>query len=493
VAQFVRKIVLLCDRHDVAWGTPESLAGFMRTLKENSHLAMDFWSVVALMSEDGSTVGPEVNRLLAVIVEGVTGRTVAEVRAAGQGPRQAVSELVSLLAGEDIWSPVRKGVKRAEKLPIEDRGGWRGAAAKTDRRVEESAEARAEVRRGEASKDVDAAEIGRLQSNPAESDPLPIPPPVVRDSSVSEARSRYREPSAADEVHRRLVLEPEPVGGAAKFVSGEGEPLSAAADSPVREEVVLVNDPLIRIPLAEYAERNGSRKGMVAGAVLLLILGVAACGVLMTRGYGLALREGFETVVQSVRGRVMGGGSARNGEANSSVVGGQVDGAGSAAAANDGEGRVASAPAPAAEGSGTNAGGAAASGEAPRTEARAEDGVSREETAAGARQRAVEERTAEGGGLVQVPAEVMTSHLISSRVPVYPEEARVRHAEGQVVMQAVVTKDGAVGHVHVLTGDTSLRAAAASAVATWRYRPYMLNGEPVDVSTTISVEFPAEW
>ena len=91
--------------------------------------------------------------------------------------------------------------------------------------------------------------------------------------------------------------------------------------------------------------------------------------------------------------------------------------------------------------------------------------------------------------LAEVPASAMQARLLSSRVPVYPDAARADHVEGRVVMQAVVTKDGAVGHLHVTSGDPILRAAALEAVSAWRYRPYLVNGEPVDVSTTISVDF----
>ena len=71
-----------------------------------------------------------------------------------------------------------------------------------------------------------------------------------------------------------------------------------------------------------------------------------------------------------------------------------------------------------------------------------------------------------------------------SRVPAYPEAARASHAEGQVVMQVVVNKDGTVGHIRVLEGDPALRPAASESVSKWRYRPYTVNGELVDVLTT---------
>jgi TonB family protein len=90
---------------------------------------------------------------------------------------------------------------------------------------------------------------------------------------------------------------------------------------------------------------------------------------------------------------------------------------------------------------------------------------------------------------VEVPGAVMENYLIGSRVPPYPEAARASGVEGRVVMRATILKSGAVGHLHVTEGHTALRGAALDAVLKWRYRPYMVNGEPAEVVTTISVDF----
>lgn len=81
----------------------------------------------------------------------------------------------------------------------------------------------------------------------------------------------------------------------------------------------------------------------------------------------------------------------------------------------------------------------------------------------------------------------MKQYLISSRVPVYPDEARDRGIAGNVVMEAVVSPTGAVEHLHVIDGDPALRRAALEAVSAWHYRPYMVDGQATEVSTTISV------
>ena len=101
-------------------------------------------------------------------------------------------------------------------------------------------------------------------------------------------------------------------------------------------------------------------------------------------------------------------------------------------------------------------------------------------------------RASAGGGLeapVRVAPSVMEENLVVSRVPAYPEVARADHVEGPVVMQAIITKNGTVGHLHVIEGDKLLRSAASEAVSKWRYRPYTVNGKPVEVATTVTVDF----
>ena len=83
----------------------------------------------------------------------------------------------------------------------------------------------------------------------------------------------------------------------------------------------------------------------------------------------------------------------------------------------------------------------------------------------------------------------MEANLLASRVPVYPEVAKEDHIEGPVVVQALISKDGVVDRVHVIEGNPRLRSAAAEAVQKWRYKPYLLNGKPVEVATTITVDF----
>ena len=77
-------------------------------------------------------------------------------------------------------------------------------------------------------------------------------------------------------------------------------------------------------------------------------------------------------------------------------------------------------------------------------------------------------------------------------MPTYPKLASLTHMQGNVMMQAVISKEGTVESVHVLKGHHLLRSAATNAVRTWRYRPYLVNGRPVEVATIVSVEFTLE-
>ena len=83
----------------------------------------------------------------------------------------------------------------------------------------------------------------------------------------------------------------------------------------------------------------------------------------------------------------------------------------------------------------------------------------------------------------------MQANLISSRVPVYPAQARAMRVEGTVLMEILVSKTGVVQKVHVLSGDSRLRMAAIDAMLRWRYKPFLQKGRPVAVITQARVQF----
>jgi len=74
-------------------------------------------------------------------------------------------------------------------------------------------------------------------------------------------------------------------------------------------------------------------------------------------------------------------------------------------------------------------------------------------------------------------------------LPVYPPLARSARIEGPVVLAAVISKAGTIENLQVLTGHPMLVKAAIDAVSQWRYRPYILNDEAIEVETRITVNF----
>jgi len=90
---------------------------------------------------------------------------------------------------------------------------------------------------------------------------------------------------------------------------------------------------------------------------------------------------------------------------------------------------------------------------------------------------------------VRVSQGVSQGLLVHQVKPVYPPLARQARIQGVVVLQAVISKDGSIEGLHLVSGHPMLAPAAMDAVKQWKYKPYFLNGEPVEVETTINVNF----
>lgn len=86
-------------------------------------------------------------------------------------------------------------------------------------------------------------------------------------------------------------------------------------------------------------------------------------------------------------------------------------------------------------------------------------------------------------------AGVTQGNIISQVQPQYPQLARQARIDGLVLLEAIIGTDGTIQNLRVITGHPLLAPAAEEAVSQWQYRPTMLNGEPVEVVTTISVTF----
>lgn len=84
---------------------------------------------------------------------------------------------------------------------------------------------------------------------------------------------------------------------------------------------------------------------------------------------------------------------------------------------------------------------------------------------------------------------MMEGNLIYKPQPVYPPIARAGRIQGAVVLRAIISKTGTIENLQALSGPPLLIPAAIDAVKQWRYRPYVLNGEPVEVETRVTVNF----
>jgi len=80
--------------------------------------------------------------------------------------------------------------------------------------------------------------------------------------------------------------------------------------------------------------------------------------------------------------------------------------------------------------------------------------------------------------------------LLLKRVqPTYPANARQARIEGAVQLMATISRNGDISAVKVLTGEPQLAHAAVDAVKQWKYKPYLLNGSPVEIQTQVTVNF----
>ena len=90
---------------------------------------------------------------------------------------------------------------------------------------------------------------------------------------------------------------------------------------------------------------------------------------------------------------------------------------------------------------------------------------------------------------VPVSAGVIQGLAISRPQPVYPDDAKKAGVQGIVVLHAIISKAGTVEQLQVVSGPEMLRASALDAVRQWTYKPYLLNGQPTEVETTINVNY----
>lgn len=91
--------------------------------------------------------------------------------------------------------------------------------------------------------------------------------------------------------------------------------------------------------------------------------------------------------------------------------------------------------------------------------------------------------------VVAISAGVASGMIVHKTPPVYPKFAQDAHITGTVVLKATITKQGTIEGIQVLSGPKLLAPSAVDAVKTWKYKPYMLDGQPVSVETNVTVVF----
>ena len=84
---------------------------------------------------------------------------------------------------------------------------------------------------------------------------------------------------------------------------------------------------------------------------------------------------------------------------------------------------------------------------------------------------------------------MMEGNLIRRVQPTYPHLAQMGRIQGTVILRAIISRAGTIENLQVISGHPLLVGAAIDAVRQWRYRPYILNGEPVEVETQVTVNF----
>jgi TonB family protein len=90
---------------------------------------------------------------------------------------------------------------------------------------------------------------------------------------------------------------------------------------------------------------------------------------------------------------------------------------------------------------------------------------------------------------IKIEDNVQAAAIITKVPPKYPDEAKRKHIEGQIILHAVIAVDGAVKNLTVISGPQELTQTTLEAVKQWRYKQTLINGDPVEVDTTITVDY----
>jgi TonB family protein len=504
----VRKFRSICVMHGFQIGSDSELESFLRKLLDDRHLAMDFWAFIGKVSNrEGGDLSDD--HLLSVIVEGITNTDISVVDV---GQQRTIDDLRAMLAGVDIQGPEQSPVEMApfpRKEPTSDRAEnhqWPKSAESPimplDSKPRFSFHAADSHPRN-------AKDVAHAVAPP--SDPRPVDETLLR-LELTRLLQQYfehidkrigsptRDPDAstgniAPAITRRSLQEPATEAeeeevrfkrlGRSRLVL-EPSPL-LPAENPIQ---VTDDDLPIRIPLAHYSPP--ARFGRAPIMLLLVLIGatieIYRDPSLVRHGFDIVARQ-FKAENALVRVNTPKESPANTDPSRSSTTQSEVP-------ANSEQSQPV-ALLPSFRGSSTPSSVETTNRTAPSADLQTiRDRLDSSNSHASDRAQAQNEpapedpkSSIESAGAINVSPSVMDRNLIVSRVPAYPEFARTSRVEGDVVMRALISKGGTVERVHVMQGDSRLRSAAEDAVYKWRYRPYVLNGQPVEVATTVTVNF----
>jgi len=538
---YIKKFRSLFTMHNVGFGSPDDFPHFMVKLAQDRHFAMDFWGLTGTLSKrEGGELS--VDQTLAVIVDAVVDADISEK---DEGTKTLIDELAALLSGVDLYSPSRQSDSDAEdeesepslvssyspsrQSDAEDKESEPSLVSSPIHPVHKEHHSRFAEMTERAAGEVLVASRVSSSTAPAQPESAPVANAVASEQSQSsastakvhqfdEALMRLEMNSLELKEHledldkkmSRIVPHLEvlssKISSAEPHSSRFEEPLAREVEIPVRRsaekprlvleetEGPVSNKPPVSTPFAGYAEPK-KRRGNGAVVAMVILFAWIVGGLVLHETYGSPVWKRAGATVRERYDALLEKAHTTNTE---QVAANSSEPSPATAAVSDGSSAVNSPPPiegnapaqPIAEHTDTSVD----ASQAPENKyhSRSSRGTAHP-VSAETIEKAPAERVPSSGNevanAVNVAPAVMEEHLVASRVPAYPEKAKENRIEGPVVVQAIISKDGFVDRVHVLEGDPHLRSAAAEAVQKWRFKPYLLNGRPVEVATTITVDF----
>jgi TonB family protein len=483
----VRKFRSICAMHDVQVGSRADLPGFMQKLMDDRHLAMDFWAFVSkLSSREGGEFSDD--QVLALVTEGVAGELSEE----DDDSKQVLDHLRAMLAGVDVQSPAQTQVELAPFPRSETRPRY----SHEERKIHAVEPALKESDSPAAFETVDEGASPKTK----------LPPPVQLDEALlrleltrlvkqyfeSIDKSKLETPGegvpVASPSARRSLEDPDPEDLAHRPIGKSRlvlEPISLSTEDTA------VTHP-VHVPFEDYAPSGGYRQAILLLGIVIIVFQ----GGFAAYAHRAPLLKKMSASIHDTKQKTVAWMVADLRKASATAAAPeQTRPTPQPEPSEQSVGQAplqgTSTPPPAVTSTANPPAQTTASAQVPP---RVDPGSNRN-TPPDRTVVPVEEPPADNisnadlAGAVRVSAAVMDDHLIASRVPVYPETAKIDGIEGSVVMQAIISTDGTVKRVHVVQGDSHLRSAAVEAAYKRLYRPYFLNGRPVDVATTITVDF----